>query len=395
MSTPALPVAVVSHKGASRLRRFVPWCYRTELIEPPGGAGPGAVVLVVDAQRNPVGQAFWAAKSPIALRLLTRAAPDRERVDRAFFRRRLEAALARRAPYAGRDAMRLVHGEADLLPGFFADRYGSALALQTLSEGADARKEELAAELVALTSSTHVVFRDDASGRDFEGLAREVRPFLGEPPFRFRYHEGENAFGVDLLGDMKTGSFLDQVDNHLRAGELARGEALDCFSYHGGFALALSRRCDSVLAVEQDAAAAARAKENAEANGRANVEVRNANVFDLLHELDRAGRKFDTVVLDPPGLAKRKEGLQTALRAYHELNLRALRCLRPDGLLVTCSCSGKLDRARFEQMVLDAAQDAKRAVQILERRAAGLDHPVLASLPETDYLKVLVLRAVI
>lgn len=388
-----LPTVRVSPKGAKSLRRGNPWLYRQELAEPPGVDTPGAVVAVVDAQGNPIGQAFYARKSPLALRLLTRKGPAEEPVDDAFFRRRLEASLARRAPLKGRDGLRLVHGEADLLPGLFVDRYGAGLTLQTLSEGMDARKETLARMLVELTGATHVVCRDDASGRDFEGLPREVRLLHGAGEARFGYHEGENLFEVDLLGDMKTGAFLDQVDNHLRAGELARGEALDLFSYHGGFALSLSRTCDSVLAVEADARAAERIRQNAARNGRANVTVDNANAFDVLRRLADSGRRFDTVVLDPPGLAKRREGLATALRAYHELNLRALKCLKPDGLLVTCSCSGKLSREAFEEMVLSAAADAKRPVQILERRGAGLDHPVLGGLPETEYLKAWYLRA--
>jgi len=388
-----LPTARVSLKGAKSLRRGNPWLYRTELLEPPAGDTRGSVVSVVDPQGNPIGQAFYAQRSPLALRLLTRRPPAEEPVDEAFFRHRLEAALARRAPLKHRDGLRLVHGEADLLPGLFVDRYGAGLTVQTLSEGMDARKELLARMLVERTGATHVVCRDDASGRDFEGLKREVRLLHGEGEARFTYHEGENRFEVDLLGDMKTGAFLDQVDNHLRAGELARGEALDLFSYHGGFALALGRTCDAVLAVEQDAKAAERARENAARNGRSNVTVETGNAFDVLRRFAESGRRFDTVVLDPPGLAKRREGLATALRAYHELNLRALKCLKPEGLLVTCSCSGKLSREAFEEMVVSAAEDARRPVQILERRGAGLDHPVLAGLPETEYLKALYVRA--
>ncbi|MGA9519897.1 MAG: class I SAM-dependent rRNA methyltransferase [Myxococcaceae bacterium] len=387
-----LPIAVVSARGAQRLRRQNPWCYRTELERAPEVKERGPIVLVTDPQGNPVGQAFYAQRSPLALRLLTRRGPQEEPIDEAFFRQRLEAAIARRKVMGPRDAMRLVHGESDLIPGLLVDRYGAGLTLQTLSEGADARKELFAKLLVELTGASHVVCRDDASGRDWEGLPREVKVLHGEGPALFSYHEGENRFEVDLIEDHKTGSFLDQVDNHLRAGELGRGEALDTFSYHGGFALSLARNCSSVLAVEQDPDAAARASANAKANGRDNVTVRNGNAFDVLHEFDRTGRKFDTVVIDPPGLAKRKEGLKTALRAYKELNLRAFRCLRPDGLLVTCSCSGKLDRIAFEEMVLSAAQDAKRSVQILERRGAGLDHPVLGTMPESEYLKAIFLR---
>lgn len=389
----SLPTVRVSPKGAKSLRRGNPWLYRQELTESPKEPGTGAVVAVVDVQGNPIGQAFFARTSPLALRLLTRKGPAEEPVDDAFFRRRLEASLARRAPLKGRDGVRLVHGEADLLPGLFVDRYGTGLTLQTLSEGMDARKESLARMLVELTGATHVVCRDDASGRDFEGLKREVRLLHGGGEARFAYHEGENLFEVDLLGDMKTGAFLDQVENHLRAGELARGAGLDLFSYHGGFALALARGCDSVLAVEADAKAAERIRANAARNGRGNVTVDNANAFDVLRRFADEGRRFDTIVLDPPGLAKRREGMATAMRAYHELNLRALKCLKPDGLLVTCSCSGKLSREAFEEMVLDAAADAKRPVQILERRGAGLDHPVLGGLPETEYLKAWYVRA--
>lgn len=349
-------------------------------------------MLVVDGQGNPIGQAFYATRSRLALRLLTRGSPENEPIDEAFFRERLRRSIDRRRAYQGRDAMRLVHAEADGLPGLFVDRYAQGLVMQTLSEGADARKDLFAKLLVELTGATTVVARDDGSGRDFEELPREVKRLAGEGPTVFTYHEGVNAFEVDLLADMKTGSFLDQVDNHLRAGEFARGEALDLFSYHAGFALSLSRNADSVLAVEQDERAAAKAMENVRRNERTNVTVENANAFDLLKAFDKSDRRFDTIVVDPPGFVKRKEGLQGALRAYHELNLRALRILRPDGILVSCSCSGKLSRERFEEMVLSAARDAKRSVQILERRGPGLDHPALASLPDTEYLKAWILR---
>jgi 23S rRNA (cytosine1962-C5)-methyltransferase len=288
---------------------------------------------------------------------------------------------------AGRDAWRLVHGESDLLPGLLVDRFGEGLSLQTLSEGMDARKAQLAVALRRLTGARVVVCRDDHSGRDFEQLPREKRLLQGEGPTRVTYHEGENAYEVDLLEDMKTGGFLDQVDNHLRAGELARGEALDTFSYHGGFALALARTCKNVLAVEQDPQAAARAAENAKRNGRANVAVQQGNAFDVLRAFEKEGRRFDTVVLDPPAFAKRREGLKTALRAYRELNLRAFKLLRPGGLLVTCSCSGKVTRQAFEEMVAEAAGDARRPVALLERRGSGMDHPPLVGLTETEYLK--------
>lgn len=390
----SLPQVAVSPKAAKLLRRGSPWCYRTELVQAPKGLERGALVEVLDVQRGVLGQAFFATTSPIALRLVSRRAAKEERVDGGFFEARFKAALERRASLSGRDAYRVVHGEADLVPGLFVDRYGDALTLQALSEGADARKRDWAVMLATLTGARVVVGRDDGSGRDFEGLPREKKVLCGEGGTSVAYHEGETAFQIDLLEDSKTGSFLDQVDNHLRAAELARrgGDALDTFSYHGGFALALGRTCTSVIAVEQDTTAAAKARENAKRNGRDNVFVETANAFDVLRTYADEGRRFDTVVVDPPGLAKRKEGLDVARRAYHELNLRALKLVKPEGLLVSCSCSGKVTRAIFEELLLEAAADAKRQVQVLERRGAGIDHPVLSSLPETEYLKAWFLR---
>ena len=217
-----------------------PWVWRKDVVEPPDAPG-GAVVAVLDPRGQPAGQALWAGRSPLALRLLTRRPPTEERVDDAWFRTRLEASIARRAATA-REAQRLVHAEADGLPGLFVDRYRDRLVLQTLSEGMDARKEMLAAELVALTSALQVIARDDGSGRDFEQLPREARVLRGPASAEVDWREGENVFHTDLLTDMKTGAFLDQAENHLRAAELGRGRALDAFSYHGGFALALAPR---------------------------------------------------------------------------------------------------------------------------------------------------------
>jgi 23S rRNA (cytosine1962-C5)-methyltransferase len=385
--------AVVTAKAARALRHLRPWCWRTDVLETPRGDAAGPVVDVVDQGGNFVGQALYARTSPLALRLLTRRPSEEERVDDAFFRRRLEASIKRRAALEPRDALRLVHAESDLLPGLVVDRYSTSLVLQSLSEGMDAREALLARLLVELTGASRVVARDDGSGRDFEGLPREVRSLHGTSEAQVDYREGDNSFRVDVLHDMKTGGFLDQADNHLRAGQLGRGRALDCFSYHGGFALALAAHCTEVLAVEQDEAAAQRIRENAARNGRQKVKVETANAFDVLHDFDRAGERFDTVVLDPPGLAKRTKGPDAAMRAYRELNVRALRLLQKDGLLVTCSCSGKVSREAFEEMLLASAEDVRRPIQILERRGPGADHPALAGLPETEYLKVYFVRA--
>ena len=393
MSAPgggAVPTVRVSADAARALRHVRPWVWRKDVLDPPAAPG-GWVVAVVDPRGQPAGQALWAERSPLALRLLTRRPPSEEPEDAVWFKTRLQAAIARRATM-GREALRLVHAEADGLPGLFVDRYRDRLVVQTLSEGMDTRKEALAATLEELTGAVQVVCRDDGSGRDFEQLPRETRVLRGVRDTEAEWREGDSVFRTDLLKDMKTGAFLDQAENHLRAGELGRGRALDAFSYHGGFALALAARCDSVLALEQDPAAAARLAENVRRNGRRNVEVREANAFDVLHQLDRDGERFDSVVLDPPGLAKRKEGPRTAMRAYRELNVRALRLLRPGGLLVTCSCSGKVKPPDFEEMLLGAADDVRRPIQILERRGPASDHPALGGLPETEYLKAFFLR---
>lgn len=386
--------AKVTLEAARGVRAGHAFVWRSALTQPPKGAKVGDVVPVVDPQGNFVAQAMWAEKSPIALRVVSRHPAENERIDQGFFRERLEAAVRRREAFAGRDAYRVVHAEADLLPGLLVDRYADVLVLQTLSEGMDQKKREMAQLLLELTGCTRALCRDDASGRDFEGLPREKVWLVGGGETMVEYHEGPAKLRADLWNDAKTGSFLDQVDNHVRAGELAKGRGLDAFSYHGGFALALARKCTQVLALEQDEGAAARATQNVALNGATNVEVRQANAFDVLRELERAKEKFETVVVDPPGLAKRKEGLAAAERAYRELNLRAMKLLAPGGVLVTCSCSGKLGREKFEALVLEAAQDAKRSLQVLERRGAGADHPPLFGVPETEYLKVLVLRAV-
>jgi 23S rRNA (cytosine1962-C5)-methyltransferase len=384
------PTVTVSQKGAARARAGHPWIFRGDVTQAPPGLISGAEVRIADERANFIARGFWAVKSPIALRVLSRAdsALDEEllaaRMRRAFERRK--------AMFPQADAFRVIHGEADLLPGYFADLYGGIAAVQHLSEWAEARREELARMLVEITSARAVVARDDGSARDFEQLPRRAGPLFGAD-FRAGYHEGDVALEVDLLADHKTGGYLDQRENHLRAGELARGLALDAFCYHGGFALQLARKAEHVLAIDQDAAAVQRTRANAEKNGLSNVEARAQNAVEALRALDQEGRKFDTIVLDPPAFAKRKEGVEGALRAYREVNYRAVRLLAPGGLLVTCSCSGRVTQDLFGEVVAWAAQEAKRPLQLLERRGAGRDHPPLVGVPETEYLKAFFLLA--
>jgi len=380
-----VPEVVLGPRGAARARAGHPWIFRSDVETEGSGPEPGAEIRAVDARRNLVGRGFWARNSPIAVRLLSRADVP---LDAAFLRARISQALARRkALYPAADAFRMVHGEADLLPGYFVDVYGDSAAVQHLAEWAEARSELLAGIVAEVSGARAVVARDDGSSRDFEGLPRRVSLLRGAAPVVQRYHEGALELEVDLLADHKTGGYLDQRENHLRAGELARGDALDAFCYHGGFALQLARKAQTVLALDQDPAAVARTRENARRNGIANLEARAANAIEQLRALEREGRRFDVVVLDPPAFAKRREGLEGALRAYREINYRGVRLLSPGGLLVTCSCSGKVTSEIFGEIIEWAAREAKRPLQLLERRGAARDHPTLVGVPETDYLK--------
>ena len=386
------PKARVSQRGAKRARSGHPWIFRTDVAEPAAAPG-GSIVRVVDATGNFVGHAFWAEHSPIALRLLTRRD---EPCDRDFFRRRLEQALAmRRLLWPDADCARVVQGEADLLPGLFVDRYDIALVVQALSEGVERHLPMLVDLLVELLHPRLVVAQNDSSGRDFELLPRSRQVLIGQgEPTRIRFAEGANAFEIDLLEDLKTGAFLDQRENHLRAAEYMPkgGRGLDAFSYHGGFALALATRASQVVAIEQDAVAVQRLRDNVARNQRS-IEVVHGNAFDQLKQRERSGEQYDVVVIDPPAFAKRQGELDTALRAYKELNLRGLKLVKPGGALISCSCSGKLTGERFGAVLDAAINDARRPVQIVERRGASRDHPALAGVPETEYLKCWVLRA--
>jgi 23S rRNA (cytosine1962-C5)-methyltransferase len=378
-------VVVVGARGAGRARGGHPWIYRADVV-----AGPASDVddvRVEDERGRVLGRALWAPEpAPLALRLYAHG--DAAPFD-ALLGPRLERAVARRA---GQPVCRLVHGEADQLPGLFVDRYGDVAVVQAATRAVDRREGAIAAWLLRSLGLRLVVARDDGSARDLEGLPRRKGLLAGGGPTRVSYAEGRARFTVDVLEDAKTGGFLDQRENHARVAELARGAALDAFTYHGGFALALAQRAERVVALDEDPAAAGRARANAEASGLHNVEVQVADAFAELRRFERAGRRFDVVVVDPPALAKRKGPVEAALRAYKELNLRALRIAAPEGWLVTCSCSGRVTAALFEEMLVAAARDAGREVAIVERRGAAGDHPVLLGVPETEYLKCWLLR---
>jgi 23S rRNA (cytosine1962-C5)-methyltransferase len=384
------PKVTITRRGVERLARGHLWIYRADVEKAPPALEAGDVVLVADGRGRFLAKAFWSSRSKISLRIVTR---DEEPVDDTFFARRVAAAIDLRERIFGGDTfVRLVHGEADLLPGLVVDRYGDVAVLQTLVPATDRRKAFFADLLAGALGLRAVLERNDVRVRELEGLGQMKGVLRGADPGPVEYREGEVRMRLDLLAGQKTGAFLDQRENHLRAGEYARGRCADCFSYGGGFALQLARRAAQVTAVEMQPTAAALLRENAALNRAANLEVVEANAFDWLRDRSEEEPAFDLVVLDPPAFAKSKDALPAARRGYKEVNLRAMQVLKEGGVLVTASCSYHLSEEMFEEIVLDAANDAGRRLQLLERRGAGRDHPVLMGVPETRYLKALFLR---
>jgi 23S rRNA (cytosine1962-C5)-methyltransferase len=379
---------VVSRKGQARVERGHPWVFRSDVVKD-GGATAGAIVRVAGVRGEPLGFALWSMRSEIRLRMLERG----EALAPTFLRDRIERALRWRGTVAaGAEAYRVVHGEGDGLPSLVVDRYGDYLSVQTLSQGTERAKPEIVAALVELLKPRGIVERNDPKVRTLEGLEQTISVLHGEVPERVEVSEGDVRLAVDLREGQKTGLFLDQRENHLAARRYAKGRVLDAFCYDGGFALQVARDAESVIAVDLSGEALARVKANAERNGLGNVETRDANVFDLLHELDKREERFDTVILDPPAFAKSKGAIPKATRGYKEINRRALRILKPGGCLVTCSCSYHIHEDDFEAILADAATDAGATVTVVEKRRQARDHPVVLGVPETYYLKCFVLR---
>ncbi len=384
------PTVVVSGRAEERLQAGHLWIYKSDVLEVQ--AAPGDTVTVLGARRRPLGQALYSDRSQISLRLLSHGA---ERADAALWRRRLESAIAFRQSLAiDATAYRLVHAEGDLLPSLIVDRYGDYLVLQSLSQGVERQLTMITAILADLLAPRGILARNDVKVRPLEGLESRVEVLLGEVPATIPAREGPIEYDVDPWKGQKTGLFLDQRENREAAVAYARGRVLDCFSYNGGFAMRLAPRCDEVVAVDVSADAVARIAANAARNGLANIEAREANAFDELRRLEREGERFDMVVLDPPAFAKNKASVPNAMAGYRDINLRALRLLKPGGTLVTCSCSYNLDEATFGQIVHEAAADALIHVNVLEKRMQGRDHPVLLGVPETYYLKCFILRRI-
>jgi 23S rRNA (cytosine1962-C5)-methyltransferase len=390
-------VITVSQRGAARLRGGHLWVYRSDLVS--AEAAPGALVQVRDERGKRLGSALYSSASQIAIRLLS-ADDIAEDALPGLLRARIASAIEfRRQTARDTDSCRVIFSEADLLPGLIVDKYNDVLAMQALTQAFD--RDDLR-QVVLGSLSEHfpeasVLERVDAHIRKLEELpARDSQLLRGERSSTIFTLNGVR-FHFDGLSGQKTGAFLDQRENYAAAARYARGEALDVFTYQGGFALHLARVCDKVTAVDSSRPALEVAEQNEQLNREGHrcgeIEWIEANAFDLLKDYATAGRQYDTIVLDPPAFAKTKRTVTTALRGYKELNLRALKMLRPGGILVTCSCSFHVSEAEFLEMLGSAAADAGRRVRILEKRGAAMDHPALLNVPETAYLKCVICQA--
>lgn len=378
----------LTSRGEERIYNGHFWVYRGDIGG--GRAEPGAVVRVTAPNGRFLARAFYSDRSQITLRILTRHDVP---VDRAFWRSRLEHAMAFRDALAiDATACRLVHGEGDLIPSLVVDRYDDYIALQALSQGSDRLIPELTSLLAEIASPKGIIARNDPRVRLLEGLDQSVTVIHGEIPDRVAVREGRIEYDVDLRHGQKTGAFLDQRENRVAAAQYASGRTLDCFSYAGGFALQLAPHVDELFALDISEDATALLARNAARNGLSNVQARTTNVFDELRTLERMGEAFDTIVLDPPAFAKSKAAIPKALSGYKEINLRALKLLKPGGFLITCSCSYHVNEASFAEVILDAALDARVDVSVVEKRMQGRDHPVVLGMPETYYLKCFILR---
>ena len=384
-----LPAVRVSRKGADRVASGHPWIFSSDVTDR-GVAQPGDAVHVFDPRNRPLGTAHFSSTSQITLRMLSRNSIV---ADAAFFRARIEQALAlRRRVVRDSDAFRLVYGEADHLPGLIVDDYRDHLVIQTLSQGMDRAKADIVRVLSELLAPRSIVERNDVAVRTREALPLSTGVLAGDVPERVEVAMNGLRWQADLLHGHKTGVFLDQRENYLAAARYAHGRALDCFTATGGFALHLAARCEPVEAIDSSAATLAVAEANRELNGIPNVTFREADAFEVLAMHVHARQQFDTIVLDPPAFAKSRQALEGAARGYKEINLRALRLLGPGGILVSCSCSHHFSEAMLLETIAAAALDAGRTLRVLERRTQAQDHPILLTVPETHYLKCLVLE---
>jgi len=383
-----MPAVKLSPRGVNRVKDAHPWVYRSD-IESGGEIAPGSLVQVTDQRGKFLGTALYSSSSQIAIRMISR----QEVADLpALVAERIHAAIGYREKLVSdTNASRVVFSEADFLPGLIVDRYNDVVSVQILSQAMDAEAvraavvKTLAEELKPLG----IVERVDARIRELEQLPLRKSGLLWGDKSSTVVEMNGVRFHYDGLEGQKTGAFLDQRENYAAAAQYAHGEALDVFCYQGGFALHLAGKCASITGVDSSRPALETAEKNATLNGR-ELEWIEGNAFDLLKDYAAAGRQYDTVVLDPPAFARTKRDLEKALRGYKELNLRAMKMLRPGGILVTCSCSHHVSAAAFLEVVADAARDAHKSLRLLENRGQAKDHPIVLNIPETAYLKCVI-----
>ncbi len=381
----------VNKRGADRIRGGHLWIYRSDVVRADDAAA-AAIVPVRDQNRNFIGQAFYSDSSQIALRFLTQS---EDAIDRDWWLRRIQEAAARRTRIEpDTNAYRLIYSEGDLLPSIILDRYDDVLVLQTLSQGAEAIKPLLTEVLAEEFKPRAIVERNDVRVRQHEGLELMNSVLLGTPPGEIEILQHGIRFIVSPLAGQKTGSFLDQRENRVAARTLAHGRGLDCFTFNGAFALHLADACDEVTGIDISADAIQFAQRNAGMNAAANVNFIEANVFDALREMESTGQRFDTIVLDPPAFAKNRASVGAAARGYKEINLRALKLLNPGGVLITCTFTYHMSEEIFLKLIAEAANDAHRRLQMVEKRTQSSDHPILLGVPETYYLKCVIVRVV-
>jgi 23S rRNA (cytosine1962-C5)-methyltransferase len=384
----SLPVVKISRRGAKRLRDGHVWVYRSDIISADGVA-PGAAVGITDERGKFLGTALYSSSSQIAIRMIS---PQAVNDLPGLVRERIQGAIRyRERVVRDTDAYRVIFSEADFLPGLIVDRYHDLLSIQALTQAMDAEtvRGVVVAELNERLKPASIAERVDPRIRELEQLpARPSGLIHGEKTSTIITMNGVRFHYLALEGQ-KTGSFLDQRENYAAAARFAHGEALDVFCYQGGFALHLAQSGAKVTGVDSSRPALEVADRNATLNNR-EIEWVEGNAFDLLRDYADAGRRYDTIVLDPPAFAKSKSNLETALRGYKELNLRALKMLRPGGILITCCCSYHVSPAQYLEVVGDSARDVHRNLRIVENRGQAKDHPILLNVPETEYLKCVI-----
>lgn len=382
--------AIVAKRGALRVLRGHPWIFKSDIDTRPNAAA--GVVRVSGVDGSQLGWALWSPRSEISLRMIERN-PECE-LNAEWWHGKISSAVAQRAPLMhDNNAYRLIHGEGDGLPSLVVDRYHDYLVIQLLSAGLVAWQSQIVASLRELTDCYGILARHDVSARAREGLSQEIELLHGEVPRTITVHEHGVKFIAAPWDGQKTGAFLDQRDNRVLVGAHTRGRALDCFAYHGGFALHMARNASEVVAVDSSKPALARAQENAALNGYGNVRTHAGDAFDVMRDWFKAGDRFNTIVVDPPAFAKTRAALPGALRGYKDINLQAMKLLAPGGVLFSASCSHHLSKTLFLEMLQEAAADSGRRFVLRHITGQGLDHPEILNIPETGYLKGALLEA--